>query len=161
VHLVRRPGGPAGVQLTVSEMNVDGLDDAALGQGDTMTVAIPRSQLAPGMIQFIHRPPPGYTPPPWPAGPDAAASSLPPASDDPSLTVGLAHDRVETVSESPAPVVATVTSPPGGTVAARMSLPANRVIGLHLPGGSYRVCVLQAAGAAGRPGVERPDRGKR
>jgi hypothetical protein len=41
--------------LTISEMSVEGLDDATRGQGDTMVVELPRSQLVPGMVQFVHR----------------------------------------------------------------------------------------------------------
>jgi hypothetical protein len=148
VDAVRPSAGSSSVSLTISEMNVDGLDDAALGQGDTIAVVVPRAQLVPGMIQFIHRPGPGYTPPAWPAGSDAgtvaSAAAASPASQDPSLAIAVADDRVETVSESAAPVVATVTSLPAGTVAERISLTANRIVPLRLPGGSYRVCVSQA-----------------
>jgi surface antigen len=70
VDAVRAADSSSQVELTISEMNVDGLDDPAQGQGDTMTVVLPRSQLVPGMIQFIHRPRAGYTVPAWPAGSD-------------------------------------------------------------------------------------------
>ncbi len=148
VDAVGPPDGSANVALTISEMNVEGLDNAALGQGDTMTVVVPRSQLVPGMIQFVHRPPPGYSPPSWSNGFGgeylAAAALVPPASGDPSLTVGAANDQIETVSESTSPVAATVTTMPGDTVVERLSLPANRIVALRLPGGRYRVCAAQA-----------------
>jgi surface antigen len=48
------------LELTISEMNLDGLDNASLGQGDTMVLELPRSELVPGMVQFIHRRGPGY-----------------------------------------------------------------------------------------------------
>jgi surface antigen len=44
-----------GEEITVSEMNVEGLDDPSRGEGDTIALELPRSQLVPGMIQFIHR----------------------------------------------------------------------------------------------------------
>ncbi len=150
VDAVDPPDGSAGVELTISEMNVEGLDNPALGQGDTMTVVVPRSQLVPGMIQFVHRPPRGYIPPSWSNGSGAGgeylavAASVPPVSADPSLTVGVADGRLETVSESTSPVAATVTAVPGGRVVKRLSLRANRLVALRLPGGSYRVCVAQA-----------------
>jgi surface antigen len=147
VDAVGPPSG-AGVEVTISEMNVDGLDDAGLGQGDTLTLVVPRSQLAPGMIQFIHRPGRAYTAPAWPAGSAggymAAAASAPPATGDPSLSVGLADDRLETVSESTSPVVATVTALPGGALVKQVTVAANRSVALGVPGGSYRVCVAQA-----------------
>src|ERR1700729_758612 len=51
------------LELTISEMNLDGVDNASLGQGDTMVLELPRSELVPGMVQFIHRPGPGYAAP--------------------------------------------------------------------------------------------------
>lgn len=140
------PPNPAtgDVPITVSEMNVDGLDDASLGQGDTTTLLLGRSQLRPAMIQFIHRPGRGYAPPPWPAG---SLASQPPASttaQDASLAVGLLDDRVATVSESTAPVHAVVTVP-GGIVVERLRLRANTNVALHLPTGRYTVCVSQPA----------------
>jgi len=137
--------------VTVSEMNVDGLDDAALGQGDTMTLLLPRSELVPGTIQFIHRPPAGYTPPAWPAGSGGGSSPPPPlpapasTSGDPSFAAGLFGHTLETVSESTAPVRVTVTAQPGGTVVKRLSVIANRGVALTLGTGQYRVCVAQAA----------------
>jgi hypothetical protein len=50
------------VLVTTSEMNLDGLDDASRGPGDTTTLILPRSELVPGMVQFIHRTGAGYTP---------------------------------------------------------------------------------------------------
>ena len=44
------------LEITISEMNLDGVDDASQGQGDTMMVELPAAQLVPGMVQFIHRP---------------------------------------------------------------------------------------------------------
>ncbi|HET8978208.1 MAG TPA: CHAP domain-containing protein [Solirubrobacteraceae bacterium] len=154
VDAVDRPDPATGnLELTISEMNVDGLDDAALGQGDTLTLVVARGQVAPGLIQFIHRPPPGYVAPAWPAGggtgyaavaATATATATPsPASADPSLSVSLVRDRLETVSESTAPVQVTVTAVPGGAVVERLTVTANRVIPLRLPGGTYRVCVRQ------------------
>lgn len=136
------------LEVIVSEMNVDGLDDASLGQGDTMTVLLPRSELVPGMIQFIHQPGAGYVAPAWPdasnaGGPGPAAPGGTP--QNPSLGVGLFGDHVQTVSESPAPVQATVTALPAGTVVKRLSLAANRDVALQLPTGTYQVCVSQAA----------------
>jgi surface antigen len=141
------------LQITISEMNLDGLDDASQGQGDTMIVEVPRSQLVPGMIQFIHRPGPGYTPPAWPSGssPDASGAPAGPGQwateADPSLGVGVWNDHVATVSQSPAPVVATVTAA-DGTVAKQLTLTANRVADLNLPTGTYKVCVAQTASAS-------------
>jgi surface antigen len=135
--------------VTVSEMNVDGLDDASLGQGDTMTLLLPTSQLVPGMIQFIHAPGPGYTPPSWSPGSGGAVSatvaSQSPAWSDPSLGVGLFGNNVETVSESPAPVQATVTALRSGLPVTHLSFAANRGVSLDLPSGTYTVCVAQAA----------------
>jgi surface antigen len=136
------------LEVTVSEMNVDGLDDASVGQGDTMTVLLPRSELVPGMIQFIHEPGPSYTPPAWPgaSSPGDPGPAAPPATpQNPSLGVGLFGNHVQTVSQSPAPVQATVTSLPGGTVIKRVSFAANRDVALDLPTGTYQVCVSQAA----------------
>jgi surface antigen len=148
VDAVQPSGDPAQVELTVSEMNVDELDDASAGQGDTMVVVVPRAQLVPGMIQFIHRPALRYHAPAWPAaspgGELGVAAPTAPASADPSLAIGLPGDQVETVSESTSPVSVTVTSLPGGAVVKQMSIPANRIVALQLPGGSYRVCVSQA-----------------
>jgi surface antigen len=118
------------LEITISEMNLDGLDDAARGQGDTIIVEVPRSQLVPGMIQFIHRPAPGQR---------ATESS-------PSLAVGAFGNHVATVSQSPARVSATVTTASGALVKS-LTLAANRVTDLALPAGIYRVCVSQPAAA--------------
>jgi len=144
------------VEVTISEMNLGGLDNASAGQGDTMVMDVPRAQLVPGMIQFIHRPAPGYTPPAWPSGsspnadPSAPAAPATPGQwatrSDPSLAVGLWNNRVATVSQSPAALTATVTSSSGATVKT-LGLTANRVTGLGLPTGTYKVCVSQPAGA--------------
>ena len=133
--------------VTVSEMNVEGLDDPARGQGDTITIPLPRSQLVPGMIQFIHQPSPGYVPPVWAGGTGAAdvGGKAPSAAGDPSLAVGLFGDRLETVSESAAPAHAVVTPAASGRTVTRLRLAANRVVTLHLPRGRYRVCVTQPA----------------
>ena len=136
--------------LTVSEMNVEGLDDPARGQGDTMTMLVPRSQLVTGMIQFIHQPSPGYVPPVWAGGSGAAdtGASPPAAAGDPSLAVGVFGDRLETVSESPAPERAVVTSAASGRAVAALRLVPNRIVTLHLPAGADRVCVTQPATGA-------------
>jgi hypothetical protein len=131
--------------VTVSEMNVEGLDNAAGGEGDTMALLLGRSELVPGMIQFIHRPQAGYTAPVWPAGSgDGSASSSPPSSD-PSFAFSLFGRTVDTVSESTAPVQVTVTALPAGSVVKRLSVAANRGLALALPTGEYRVCVAQTA----------------
>ena len=147
VEAVDGTGGVGGnLLLTVSEMNVQGLDDPALGQGDTTTMLVPRSQLVPGMIQFIHQPSPGYVAPAWAGGNGAAdADGSPPSVADPSLAVGLFGDRLETVSESPAPERAVVTSAASGRRVATLRLTPNRVVALNLPGGTDRVCVTQPA----------------
>jgi surface antigen len=80
------------LEITISEMNLDGVDDASKGQGDTMMVELPAAQLVPGLVQFIHRPGPGQ----WAT------------EANPSLGVGVWSDHVAMVSQSPAPVVATV-----------------------------------------------------
>jgi surface antigen len=118
------------LEITISEMNVDGLDNASLGQGDTMVLELPRSQLVPGMVQFIHRPGPAYT-----------------APSDPSLGVGVWSNKAAAVSRSPAPLTATVTTA-SGTVVKTLTLAANRVAALGLPTGTYTVCVSQPATAA-------------
>lgn len=118
-------------ELTISEMNVDGLDDASRGQGDTTTLALPRSELVPGMIQFIHRP----TDAEW--GTERI----------PSLAVGLWGGRLATVSQSAAPATA-VVSAPDGTVVKRMSMTPNGIVALGLPTGTYIACASQAATAA-------------
>jgi hypothetical protein len=138
----------ADLELTISEMNVDGLDDASLGQGDTIAVLVPRSDLVPGMIQFIHRPARGNVAPAWPAASDsgylAEAAATPAASGDPSLALGLSSNALETVSESTSPMLATVTALPSGTVVEHLSITANQIVALRLPGGIYTVCVSQA-----------------
>jgi surface antigen len=116
------------LELTISEMNLDGLDNASLGQGDTMVVELPRSELVPGMVQFIHRPGAGDAP------------------SDPSLGVGVWSNKVATVSQSPAPLTATVTTA-SGTAVKTLTLAANRVTALGLPTGTYTVCVSQPASA--------------
>jgi surface antigen len=119
------------LEITISEMNLDGVDDASQGQGDTMLVELSAAQLVPGMVQFIHRPGPGQ----W------ATES------DPALGVGVWSDHVATVSQSPAPVIATVTTA-SGTVVKTLSLAANRVAALGLStGGTHQVCLSQAAAA--------------
>jgi surface antigen len=137
------------LRLSISEMNFEGLDDASRGQGDTMTVELSRSDLVPGLVQFIHRPGPGYTAPPWPAGTSApAGASLPWATArTPSLAVGVWRDQLATVSQSSAPAIATVTTA-DGTVVTRASVTPNRLVTLGLPTGTYRVCVAQSATAA-------------
>jgi hypothetical protein len=139
--------------VTVSEMNVEGLDDASRGQGNTTTLLLARSELVPGMIQFVHRPPAGYAAPVWPAGSGDGSPTSPPPSSDPSFGVSLFGRTVETVSESTAPVQMTVTALPDGSVVKRLSVGANRGVALALPTGDYRVCVAQTAtgewGAAG------------
>jgi surface antigen len=157
VAIVDAVGAPVSatgdLQVTISEMNLDGLDNASAGQGDTMVVDVPGSQLVPGMIQFIHRPGPGYAAPLWPsgsadAGPDGAGAPFAPGvwatESDPSLAVGLWSNHVATVSQSPAPVTATATTA-SGAVVKTLNLTANRVAGLGLPTGTYRVCVAQPA----------------
>ncbi|HEX3977986.1 MAG TPA: CHAP domain-containing protein [Solirubrobacteraceae bacterium] len=123
------PANPATgeVEITISEMNLDGVDDAAQGQGDTIVVEVPRAQLVPGMIQFIHRP-----------GSEGATES------DPSLAVGVWSNQVATVSRSPAPISATVTTA-SGTFVKSVSVVANRVAALALPAGIDKVCVSQPA----------------
>jgi surface antigen len=149
--------GTGELEITISEMNLDGLDDALLGQGDTMIVALPRAQIAPGMVQFIHRPRPGYTAPVWTEGAASsrgvAAGVAPPAvpgrwttESNPSLGVGVWSNRIATVSQSPAPVTATVTTT-SGAVVTTLTLTANRVSALGLPTGAYDVCVSQPAAA--------------
>jgi surface antigen len=137
------------LRVTVSEMNVEGIDDASRGQGDTMTVQLPRSDLVPGMIQFIHGPAPGYGAPAWPAGMGAPAGARPPwaTARNPSLAVGVWRDQLATVSQSSAPAIATVTTA-DGTVVTRASVAPNRLVTLGLPTGTYRVCVAQSATAA-------------
>ena len=121
-----------------------------------MTMLVSRSQLAPGGIEFIHQPSPGYAAPVWTGASGAAdAGSSPPsappvvspalAAGDPSLAVGLFGGRLETVSESTAPERAVVTSAASGRTVATLRLVANRVVPLHLPRGRYRVCVTQPA----------------
>jgi surface antigen len=139
-------------ELTISEMNVDGLDDASRGQGDTMTLELPRSELVPGMIQFIHRPAAGYVAPTWPGGSGTTAAAAS-ASDgqwdtqrNASLAVGLWRGRLATVSQSSASVAAVVTAS-DGTVVKRLSVAPNGIVALGLPTGSYRACVSQAANA--------------
>jgi surface antigen len=149
------------LELTISEMNLDGLDSPSLGQGDTTVLELPRSELVPGMVQFIHQPGPGYVPPAWPSGsspnatgavPDATAAAGRWATEsDPSLGVGVWSNHVATVSQSPAPVTAAVTTASGAAVKT-VSLTANRVADLGLPTGTYRVCVSQPA-TAGFNGV--------
>jgi hypothetical protein len=56
-------------------------------------------------------------------------------------------NHVATVSQSPAPVTATVTTTSGASVKT-VRLAANRVADLGLPTGSYRVCVSQPATGA-------------
>ncbi len=176
VEAVGGTGAASGnLLLTVSEMNVQGLDDPALGQGDTMTMLVPRSQLVPGMIEFIHQPSPGYVAPVWAGGSGAAdaGGSPPSVAGDPSLAVGVFGDRLETVSESPAPERAVVTSAASGRKVATLRLAPNRVVTLHLPAGTDRVCVTQPAtghwaaasgcarGAAGDGGHAAPSRSPR
>jgi surface antigen len=135
------------LRVTVSEMNAQGLDDPNKGQGDTLTLQLSRSELVPGMIQFIHQPAPGYVAPVWQAGtgdpqPGATAAS---AASNPSLAVGLYGNQLATVSQSTAPELAVVTSLANGRTVSTQRLTANRVVTLHMPGGRYRVCVSQAA----------------
>jgi surface antigen len=135
------------VPVTVSEMNVDGVDDASQGQGDTMTLMMPRSELVSGMVQFIHRPAAGYAPPVWPAGygsstARSAGQSL--TAQDPSLAVRVVDNHIDIVSESTAVVSATVTALPSGTVVKQLSFSPNGEVGLGLPTGTYKVCVAQA-----------------
>lgn len=135
------------VLVTVSEMNAEGLDDPNRGQGDTLTLRLSRSELVPGMIQFIHQPAPGYVAPVWQAGtgdPQAGATAAS-AAADPSLAVGLYGNQLGTVSESPAPERAVITSLANGRTVSAQRLTANRMVTVHLPGGRYRVCVSQAA----------------
>ena len=137
------------LRITVSEMNFESLDDASRGQGDTTTVQLPRSDLVPGMIQFIHRPEPGYSAPAWPTGTGAPAGATPPwaTKRNPSLAVGVWRDHLATVSQSSAPATATVATA-DGRVVTRASVTPNRVVTLGLPTGTYRVCVAQSATAA-------------
>ncbi|MGH2915437.1 MAG: hypothetical protein ACRDMX_10650 [Solirubrobacteraceae bacterium] len=73
---------------------------------------------------------------------------------DPALGVELVGDRISAVSESPAPLTATVASLPSGAVVGRLSFAPNAGATLGLPSGAYRVCVAQPAvmpwAAAGR-----------
>jgi surface antigen len=131
--------------VTVSEMNVDGLDDASQGQGDTMTLMLPRSQLVPGMIQFIHRPAPGYAAPAWPAGSNPQGAGPASQTPAPSLAVSVSANHVDAISQSTAPLSATVTTVPGNVVVKRLSFTPNGEISLGLPTGTYKVCVFQAA----------------
>jgi surface antigen len=141
------------LEITISEMNVDGLDDAWRGQGDTMVVDVPHSQLVPGMIQFIHHPGSGYTAPAWPKGssPGGAGNAVAPgwwaSASNPSLSVGAGSNHVAVVSESPAQLNATVTTA-SGAVVKTLTLPANRVVALGLPAGTYTVCVAQSTTGA-------------
>jgi surface antigen len=149
--IVDSVGGPdrrtSDLLVTVSEMNAGGLDDPNKGQGDTLTLQLSRSELVPGMIQFIHEPAPGYVAPVWQAGtgdppPGATAAS---ATGSPSLAVGVYGNQLGTVSQSTAPELAVVTSLATGRTVSTLHLTANRVVALRLAGGRYRVCVSQAA----------------
>ncbi len=132
--------------ITISEMNAEGLDDPAKGQGDTLTLAVPRSRLVARMIQFIHHAPSGYDAPVWPFGAgDAAPATTTQSATSPSLVVGLYAGRLATASESTAPEHVVVTSLSTGRTAKTLRLAANRVTALHLSAGRYRVCVDQAA----------------
>jgi surface antigen len=135
------------LRVTISEMNAQDLDNASKGQGDTLTLELPRSELVPGMIQFIHKPAPGYVAPVWQDGTGDPQPGAPTASaaSNPSLAVGLYGNQLGTVSESTAPEVAVVTSLANGRTVSKQRLTANRVVTLRLPGGRYRVCVSQAA----------------
>lgn len=117
-------------ELTVSEMNVEGLDDPSRGQGDTMILDVPRSQLVPGMIQFIHRP----TGAQWGT------------ARNPSLAVGLWGDHLATVSRSAVPATVVVTAP-DATVVKRLRVIPNGIATLGLPTGTYTACVSQPANA--------------
>jgi surface antigen len=117
-------------ELTISEMNVEGLDDASQGQGDTTTLELPRSQLVPGLIQFIHRPAAVH----WQA------------ERNPSLAVGLWGGHLVTVSRSAAPATAVVTASDGAVVK-RVRVAPTGVAGLGLPTGTYTACVRQPANA--------------
>ncbi len=143
------------VEITISEMNLDGFDKASLGQGDTMVLEEPRSQLVRGMIQFIHRPGQGYTAPAWPSGsstgattgapaPGEPATGEPATASNPSLAVGLWSNHLAGVSRSAAPIAATVSTA-SGTVVTTLRLTANRVTTLSLPAGAYKVCASQPA----------------
>ena len=100
------------------------------------------------MVQFIHRPGPGYTAPAWPSGTGAPAAASPPwATPQPSLAVGVWSNQLATVSQSSAPVIATVTTA-DGTVVKTMTRRPNRLADLGLPTGTYRVCVSQPATGA-------------
>jgi hypothetical protein len=55
-------------------------------------------------------------------------------------------DHVATVSQSPAPVIATVATA-SGTVVKTLRQATNRVVALDLPTGTYRVCLSQVAAA--------------
>lgn len=132
--------------VTVSEMNVEGLDDPAAGEGDTTTLQLPRAQLVPGLIQFIHLPSPGYAAPVWADGTGAPAPGVQArAAADPSLAVGMFGDRLETVSDSPALEHVVISSGVEGHVVSTFTLAANRVVALHLSTGRYRVCVTQSS----------------
>lgn len=151
VTIVDSVGGPdprTGDEIvTVSEMNVEGLDDASHGQGDTTTLLLPRSELVPGLIQFIHKPGAGYTPPAWPAGWGDGSGSAPPPQQDPSLAAALSGNRIEAVTQSPAPLQAAVTDTSSGRTVKLVTIPANRATTLALPDGTYKVCLTQSAAA--------------
>jgi surface antigen len=117
-------------ELTISEMNVEGLDDASRGQGDTTTLELPRSQLVPGMIQFVHH----------------SATVQWQAERNPSLAVGLWGGHLATVSRSAAPGTAVVTAS-DGSVVKRLRVTPNGVVALGLPTGTYTACVRQPANA--------------
>jgi hypothetical protein len=112
-----------------------------------VTLQLSRSELVPGMIQFIHEPAPGYVAPVWQAGtgdspPGGTAAS---ATGSPSLAVSVYGNQLGTVSQSTAPELAVVTSLANGRTMSTLHLTANRVVALRPPGGRYRVCVSQAA----------------
>jgi len=113
------------LELTISEMNLDGMDNPSLGQGDTVLLEVPRAQLVPGMIQFIHRSASGY-------------------ATNPSFAVGVLSNHLATVTQSAAPLTATVTTP-SGAIVKTMRIAANRVTALGLPARNDTVCVSQPA----------------
>ena len=117
-----------------------------------MTLELPRSELVPGMIQFIHRPEAGYTAPAWPDGSGTPAASAPSPDGqwaterDASLAVGLSNGHLATVSQSSAPVTAVVTAS-DGTVVKRLRVTPNGIVVLALPTGTYTACLSQTAAA--------------
>jgi hypothetical protein len=135
---------------------IDTLDTSTTGPEGGLGDYIPPG----GMILPIHPLTPGATytasvtyTPLYPAldnnvyGPQSLTWSFTVALAEPNLNGSISQDRVQSASQSPAPITARITRLPSDTPVETLTVPPGAWMPLNLPGAKYQACFSQPATA--------------